>query len=235
MNRSNHNAMSAAPEPIPTRRSLLSRIKNPEDQQSWREFYDTYHGLIRGAARRAGLGTDEVEDVVQDALITVSRNIAKFNTDPARGSFKSWLFLVTRSRIEDFRRKRRRDPVPLADLEPGRATTSTATTMIEHRVPDTAPPPDEQLDRAWDEAWQRNVQQRALDDLKEQVKAHHFQIFFLHFIKEQPVKAVARALGTNVALVYLVKHRLLPKYREALRDAESHAGAPRVPAYPAVP
>ena len=46
------------------------------------------------------------------------------------------------------------------------------------------------------------------------------------------MKTVARALGTNVALVYLVKHRLLPKYRQALRDAEAHAGAPRLPAYP---
>ena len=47
------------------------------------------------------------------------------------------------------------------------------------------------------------------------------------------MKTVARALGTNVALVYLVKHRLLPKYQQALRDAEAPASAPPVPAYPA--
>lgn len=225
--------MSAALEIIETRRSLLSRIKNSEDHQSWRDFHDTYHGLIRGAALRAGLSADEANDVVQDTLITVSRNIQKFNTDPARGSFKSWLFLVTRSRIEDLRRKRARAPVLLADAAPGGADPSTATTLAEHRVPDAAPPPDEQLDQAWDQAWRQNLQARALDDLKQQVKAHHFQIFFLHVLKEQSVKEVARALGTNVALVYLVKHRLLPKYQQALRDAEAHAGLPRVPAYPA--
>jgi RNA polymerase sigma-70 factor (ECF subfamily) len=224
--------MSTAPEMIPTRRSLLSRIKNPEDQQSWREFYDTYHGLIRAAAIRAGLSAHEAEDVVQDTLITVSRNIQKFSTDPGRGSFKNWLFQVTRSRIEDFRRKQRRAPVPLADLAPGNAEASTATTPMEHRLPDAAPLPDEQLDRTWEEEWRRNLQIRALDDLKQQVQARHFQIFFLHFIKEQPAKEVARALGANRALVSLVKHRLLPKYQAALREAEAQAGRPRVPAYP---
>jgi RNA polymerase sigma-70 factor (ECF subfamily) len=90
--------MSAAPEMIPTRRSLLSRIKNPEDQQSWREFHDTYHDLMRSAALRAGLTPDEARDIVQDTLITVSRNIGKFNTDPARGSFKSSRSRPTTSR-----------------------------------------------------------------------------------------------------------------------------------------
>lgn len=221
---------SAQDEIIPTRRSLLSRIKDPGDQQSWRDFYDTYHGLIRSAALRAGLASDQAEDVIQDTLITVSRTINRFNTDPARGSFKSWLFMVTRSRIEDFRRKHRRAPLSLADMNLVDAGSHPPSTLAEHRIPDAAPPPDEQLDRAWDESWNANVQAHALEKFKRKVKAHHFQIFFLYVIKGFSVRDVARQLGVGLGQVYLVKHRFLSRYRQALREAETHASAPRVPA-----
>jgi RNA polymerase sigma-70 factor (ECF subfamily) len=225
--------MNPTPDSIPTRRSLLSRIKNPEDHRSWRDFHDTYHELIRSIALRAGLSATDADDVVQDTLLTVSRTIQNFNTDPGRGSFKGWLYHVTRSRVADHFRRQARAPMLLADAAPEGPATSTATAQPENRLPDTAPPPDEHLDRAWEEAWHRNLLNNALEALKRQVKAHHFQMFFLYVIQERPVTEVARALGTNVALVYLVRHRLLPKYRQALRDAEARTATPRVPPYPA--
>ena len=46
---------------IPTRESLLSRLKNWDDQESWRDFFDTYWRLIFNLARKAGLSdADEV-------------------------------------------------------------------------------------------------------------------------------------------------------------------------------
>jgi RNA polymerase sigma factor (sigma-70 family) len=219
-------------ELLPTRRSLLSRIKNPEDARSWREFYDTYHRLIRAIAVRAGLSADEAEDAVQDTLICVSKNIGKFNTDPARGSFKNWLFTLTRCRVEDLRRKLRRQPIALADLEARDLGVDTAATAVEHRIPDPAATPAEHLDQAWDEEWRRNLQETALEILRHQVKPRHYQIFFLSVIKQQSALTVARGLGTNIGLVYVVKHRLLGKFRQALRNVEAKLDARRVPPCP---
>jgi len=39
-------------ELIPTRQSLLGRLKDWEDQASWREFFDTYWRLIYLAKHR---------------------------------------------------------------------------------------------------------------------------------------------------------------------------------------
>jgi len=50
---------------IPTQKSLLSRLKNWDDQSSWKTFFDTYWRLIYAFARRAGLGDAEAQDVVQ--------------------------------------------------------------------------------------------------------------------------------------------------------------------------
>jgi RNA polymerase sigma-70 factor (ECF subfamily) len=97
--------MNTPPDSVPTRRSLLSRIKNPEDPESWRDFHDTCHPLIRTIALRAGLSATDADDVVQDTLLTVSRTIQNFNGDPGRGSFKGWLYHVTRSRTADHHRR----------------------------------------------------------------------------------------------------------------------------------
>ena len=85
---------------LPTRRSLLSRLKNYDDQASWQEFFDTYWKLIYGVARKAGLTDAEAQDAVQETVIAVSKHIGDFNYDPAKCTFKTWLLLLTRQRIE---------------------------------------------------------------------------------------------------------------------------------------
>src|SRR5439155_14885870 len=91
---------------IPTRRSLLSRLRNWNDQVSWQEFFDTYARLIHRVAVKAGLSDAEGQDVVQEPIIIVARKLAGFKYDPALGSFKSWLLLITRRRIEKQLKKR---------------------------------------------------------------------------------------------------------------------------------
>src|SRR5215472_10696686 len=93
-------------ESIPTRASLLQRLKDLDDQSSWREFYDLYHDLIFSVARRAGLNELEAGEVVQTTLISVARKMPGFTYDPAKDSFKGWLLTVIRWRIRDQLAKR---------------------------------------------------------------------------------------------------------------------------------
>src|SRR5438046_6721201 len=84
---------------IPTRESLLSRLKDWEDRESWQDFFDTYWRLIYGIARKAGLSDAEAQDIVQETVISVARKIEGFKYDPAVCSFKSWMLQLTRWRI----------------------------------------------------------------------------------------------------------------------------------------
>jgi RNA polymerase sigma-70 factor (ECF subfamily) len=99
---------------LPTRYSLLSRLENWEDQDSWKEFFDMYWRLIYSFALKSGLTAAEAEDVVQETVISVAKNIQAFKREPSLGSFKGWLRNLTRWRIADQLRKRK-DPeaVPL--------------------------------------------------------------------------------------------------------------------------
>jgi RNA polymerase sigma factor (sigma-70 family) len=188
------------PEFIPTRRSLLSRLKRWDDQESWQDFFNTYWKLVYGVATKAGLSDSEAQDVVQDTMVAVARQIPNFNYDPALGSFKSWLFLITRRRIMDHLRKEYRcfkgdEPMP----------DNTGRTAILERIPD---PSGTDLDRIWDEEWNRWLFEAALQRVKRRVEPRHFQIFDCYVRKEWPVKQVAQTFRVSAGQVYLIKNRL---------------------------
>src|SRR5205814_2800714 len=91
---------------LATRRSLVDRLANWDDQRRWQDFFDRYWKLIYSAARKAGLTDCEAQEVVQETVITVAKKIDKLHYDPALGSFKGWLLQITRWRIADQFRKR---------------------------------------------------------------------------------------------------------------------------------
>ena len=182
---------------IATRASLLGRLKNWEDQASWQEFTETYSRLILGVAIQAGLTEAEAKDVEQETLLRVAQTIHEFESNPARGSFKSWLLTLTRWRIADQFRKRAPGAVP-HDL----TASGTRTSTIE-RVPDPAA-----LDAAWEIEWQKNLLETALTRVGRRVKPKHLQIFDLYAMRHWPAAKVARELGISVVQVYLVNHRI---------------------------
>ncbi|MBI2924817.1 MAG: sigma-70 family RNA polymerase sigma factor, partial [Verrucomicrobia bacterium] len=55
---------------LSTRRSLITRLKNWDDQEGWREFFQTYWKLIYSVAVKSGLTNEEAEDVVQETVVT---------------------------------------------------------------------------------------------------------------------------------------------------------------------
>src|ERR1700722_12524247 len=99
-------------ELIPTRATLLQRLKDWQDQSGWQDFFDTYWALIYGVALKGGLTPAEAEDVVQETMISVAKHMPGFNYDPSVGSFKGWLLKLTRWRMTDQLRKRRLQELP---------------------------------------------------------------------------------------------------------------------------
>src|SRR5262245_6507304 len=88
-------------DPLPTRYSLLSRLQNWADQDSWKDFFDTYWRLIYSIAIKSGLTECEAEDVVQETVICVARDIHTFKRDRRLGSFKGWLRNTVRWKVAD--------------------------------------------------------------------------------------------------------------------------------------
>ena len=185
---------------IPTRASLLSRLKCSDDSESWRVCFETYWKLIFNAARRAGLTEAEAEDVVQETLLTVARTIHDFNYNQKQGSFKGWLLKTTAWRVQDQFRKRASGRLEfLADLP------EAIHPVIENGV--------QQL---WDSEWEQNLLSAAIERVKKQVSAKHFQIFDLAVIRQWSTARISAELDVNSSYVYITKHRVNNRFKTEL-------------------
>jgi RNA polymerase sigma factor (sigma-70 family) len=186
----------------------LSRLQNRDDQDSWKDFFDTYWRLIYSIALKSGLTEAEAQDVVQETIICIAKDIEKFKRDRALGSFKGWLRNLTRWRIAD--QLRRREPATAASAE---NANPSELTQMDH-------PADEGLEKVWDAEWQTNLMAAALERVKRRVREEHYQIFDFSVVRQWPATKVAKALGVNIAQVYLAKHRVLMLVKKEVRLLE---------------
>jgi RNA polymerase sigma-70 factor (ECF subfamily) len=187
---------------LPTRQSLLSRLRDLEDQSGWREFFDIYWRLIYNVARRSGLAETQAEDVVQNTFIYLARRMPRFHYDRKRGSFKSWLRVVTRSRINVYRRTENAGERFIREPLPG--TGSDETDALEE-LPD---PAADALDEVWQREWEENLLNAAFQRVRTRVSSQQLLIFRLATLGELSLTQVARKLGVSLPQVYLARHRV---------------------------
>jgi RNA polymerase sigma-70 factor (ECF subfamily) len=185
---------------VPTRRSLLSRLRDCEDQEGWREFFDTYWRLIYKVAREAGLNEAQAQEVVQTTFIYLTRRMPKFRYDRARGSFKAWLLRVTRSRISILRRGPGAREAALHELDPEGEDTSRWES-----IPD---PSADVLEGIWQREWEQNIIQTALRRIRVKASAQQLLIFEMAALRGVPLNQVARTLEVSLMQVYLARHRV---------------------------
>ena len=197
---------------IPTRQSLLERLKNWDDRGSWQEFFDTYWRLIHNMAVQAGLTEAEAEDVVQETVLSLAKKIGEYKADPSYGSFKSYLLLITRRRIADVFRKR-----PKGATSSPKSSDETNRTPTAERVPDP-----ESLDwqKVWNEKWQRNLMDVAMDRVKERASPKEWLLFHQQVVKEWPAARVAGQYHVSLTAAYVAKYRISKLIKSEVRKLE---------------
>jgi RNA polymerase sigma factor (sigma-70 family) len=184
---------------LPTRESLLVRLKSWDDHESWSQFFNAYWRLIYGAALRSGLSDAQAQDVVQDTVIAVAKKMKDFRYESGVDSFKGWLLYLTRKRIALEYRRKERDRLALPK-DSGEGWIAEAQDL-----PD---PAGFDLESLWEQEWEKNLWEAALSRLKKEVNAKQFQMFDLYVLKERSADEVAKQMGVAIAQVYLAKHRI---------------------------
>jgi RNA polymerase sigma factor (sigma-70 family) len=195
-----------------TRKSLIARLDNWEDQRTWDEFYQTYWRLIYSVAIKAGLRSEEAFDCVQETILSIAKQSKKKLYDPEQGSFKTWLMNMTRWRINDQFRKRRKDTAMIE----GEWADDRKTAVID-RVED---PNGDVLERLWDVEWKKGIADAALSRVKAQVSPKQYQIFDYYVIRQWDAEKVQEKLNVSMAQVYLAKHRVGAVLKKELAKLE---------------
>ena len=205
--------MRSAPDNwLATRATLLSRLKDWEDGASWEEFFTTYGRLIYQVVRKSGLAEAEAQDVVQDTVITVAKHLRDFRYDKSKGTFKSWLLAITRSRMIDRYRRAKREKTA---APPPPATTSETSLLERYPDPTTLNP-----DALWEREWNQNLLEAADANVRKRVDSKHYQVFDCFVRQELPAAAVAARLNIKPEQVYVIKQRIAALLRQEIERLE---------------
>jgi RNA polymerase sigma-70 factor (ECF subfamily) len=179
-----------------TSSSLLDRLRTARpDAAEWGRLRDLYLPLIRAwLARVPGL-RDEADDLAQEALVVVFRELPSFERR-RDGSFRAWLRRVVVNRVRAHWRNRRRLPDGsdgvLAELED----------------------PSGDLVRRWDRDHDRHVLRRLLALVEADFAPTTWAAFVRFALEGRPAAAVAAELGTSEGAVLQAKFRVLKRLRE---------------------
>src|SRR6266851_5530488 len=91
--------------------SLLERLRLRPDAASWQRLVELYSSLIRNWLRPYHLQASDGDDVTQDVLTVLVRELPNFHHDLRQGAFRRWLRTITVNRLRTFWRTRKAQPV----------------------------------------------------------------------------------------------------------------------------
>jgi RNA polymerase sigma factor (sigma-70 family) len=192
-----------------TRASLIVRIRDLRDSEACEEFVETYGPVVYGYGRRQGLQGADAADLTQEVLRAVAGAIGEFRYDPRRGSFRSWLFTVARTKRLNLMSRRVRHPGTLGNLE-----------MVQ-RLNKLSAANDADLEAAeWDRAFDQCLLDRAAVQARTEVNEATWLAFQRTAIEGTNPRTVAQKLGMSVGAIYTARCRVLARLRDVGRQMQ---------------
>jgi RNA polymerase sigma-70 factor (ECF subfamily) len=185
---------------VETSTSLLDRLRQCPDEQSWQRLDNLYRPLIlRWLQRDPALGAD-AEDLAQEILAVVCRKLPGFEHQRA-GSFRKWLRTIAANHVLGYHRARRCRPQALgAEVDEG-----PLAQLADDRS---------ELARRWDEEHNQYVVRRLLDLMAVEFSAAHVRAFRLVVLEGYRAAEAAEQVGLSIDAVYLARSRILQRLRE---------------------
>jgi RNA polymerase sigma-70 factor (ECF subfamily) len=182
--------------------TLLGRLADsPTDQAAWTEFVDRYGSQIYGWCQRWGLQPADTQDVTQNILLELARQMGDFRYDPA-GSFRAWLKTVAYRAWCKFAQARRR---------PGLGSGDSAVASLLESVAAG----DDLLGRLEEES-ERELLEKAMARVRLRVQPHTWEAFRLTALEDRPGGEVAQQLGMKVATVFVARSNVRKMIEEEI-------------------
>jgi RNA polymerase sigma-70 factor (ECF subfamily) len=169
------------------------------DGVAWERLVGVYQPMIRGWLLHHLVHAQEADDLTQDVLAVIVRELARFSHAGRPGSFRSWLRTITVNRAREFWRA-------------GRCRVRSEGDFGE--VLDQLADPDSPLTATWDREHDAHVLRRIVALIEsefEQNTVHAFRRLVFDGCKPADVAA---ELGLTLAATYGAKARVLQRLRQ---------------------
>lgn len=201
--------MAEAPQ---TRVTLLTRLKDGGDTQAWREFVHLYGPVVYGFARKRGLQDADAADLMQEVLRSVARNAEKMEYDPTRGTFRGWLYTVTRNKIYNFLSGQKNKAKASGD-----SGAQERLDSVPSRLPEEDPD--------WDIEYQRRMSAKAMERVEGEFQKNTWKAFMGTAVQGRSAAEVGSELKMTAGAVYVAKSRVLARLREEVQRLQAETEA----------
>lgn len=180
--------------------SLLDRARlNPNDC-SWDRLADVYSPMLRTWLSRFGVQPADADDLVQETLLAVSRDLMKFEHSGRPGAFRSWLRSILVNRVRNFWRS--------AKYRPAATGGTSWAERLEHLADDKS-----DASREWNLEHDRHVMARLLEQVRPRFEPKTWEAFRRQVLDGQRADVVAAELGLSLNSVYVARSRVLSTLR----------------------
>jgi len=183
---------------LDTSHSLLQRLQRAPNDEAWQQLVELYTPLIQHWLRRQHVPPSDVDDLAQETLTAVVRDLPRFQHPGRQGAFRAWLRAITVNRLRGYWRKIKNHP-HAADME-------RALAQLEDPASD--------LSRQWDQEHDRHVAHRLLERIKPDFEARTWRAFHRVVLDNAAPEAVAGELGVVVTVIWNAKSRVLRRLRQ---------------------
>ena len=188
--------------PLETRKSLIVRLKNEQNDSAWRDFVCTYEGFLNRLVRRQGVPERHIPDVTQQILLTIAKSVDGWSDDGNAASFRRWLTTVSRNVVVRFMSRERK--------QAGGVGGSDLIAVLQN------------IEAAPDENSIRQYEHELIVWAAEQVR-HEFletswRAFWLTVIDGQSVEHVAKQLGVSPGSIYMSRSRIMAKIKTRIAE-----------------
>lgn len=193
-------------DPLVTRQTLLLRLRDRADEESWREFAEIYTPLLYRYCQKREIKAQDAADIVQEVMRSVSLAMENFEYDPEKGKFKGWLFTAVRNAISAHYRKMSKRPV-----------TAAETGMV-RKIEET---PDEREEKDWEREYQRELMSWAMEKVRPEFAERIWNAFEMTALQGKSPTEVAEETGMTKNAVALAKFRVVKRLREKTASIDS--------------
>ena len=180
--------------------SLLESARGEASHEAWQRLEGIYSPLLRQWLLRFEVEAADTEDLNQDVLLTVSRELPRFEHSGRTGAFRSWWRTILVHRLRDFWRSRKYRPTATGG--------SSWAKQLEQLADESS-----QVSREWDLEHDRHVMARLLEHVRPRFEAKTWEAFRRQMFDGQRADSVATELGMPLNSVYVARSRVLSTLR----------------------
>lgn len=186
-----------------TRKTLVRRLKLEADENSWQEFELYYSRFIRSIVMRMGINGDELDDLTQQVKLKVWQGISQFDHQQKQGSFRNWLFTITRRTVLNYLDKVKRQQKYLDDAYVFASNESSP-----------------EVEAIVQREWEKHLTDLAFKQVSQKMSKPAIEAFAAGVVNE-PAQVTAERLGLAEETIYIYRHRVkksLMAEIQSLRD-----------------